>query len=302
MAFLYKRFSISLLVASLLVTLLFSCNKFDGDQEIPAYIKIDTITFKHNSVYPEGSLSVDIANATVYVDDQFIGMFQLPAMIPVLAEGECKVQINPGVILNGMYSTRAYYPFYEPIIFESIELTPGSEVTELTNLVTEYRASTIIAWEENFEDPYYNLDTAGMNSTTDFILTETGSDETFYGNHSGKVLLTSTNNYFRAQTKDRFTSLPDQSQPVFLELNYRGTNQFISGVQTLIYNVLDDEDVLVTLPKENWKKLYIYLSPTISYYPESASDALYFYTTLDSNIDEGYFILDNIRLIYQDDE
>ena len=69
-------------------TLLFSCNKFDGDQTIPAYIHIEKITLADNPIISEGSLSNRITDAWVYVDDELIGAFELPATFPVLKKGE----------------------------------------------------------------------------------------------------------------------------------------------------------------------------------------------------------------------
>ncbi len=97
--------------------MLTSCYKFDGDQTIPAYLKIDTVLLK--TYYPEqGSNSNAIKDVWVYVNDQQIGAFELPAMFPVLAMGNQKLEIRPGIKVNGISSTRAPYPFYKPIIYE----------------------------------------------------------------------------------------------------------------------------------------------------------------------------------------
>jgi len=295
----FRNISLLVVFASIIAIGITSCNKFEGNQTIPSYIQIDSISFVHNSIYPEGSLSAKISNVKVYVDNQLIGNFELPATIPVLQEGLCKIQINPGVILNGMISTRATYPFYEPIIIEDVNLVPGNEPTVLSNLTTEYRSSTKIIWEEDFEDLYFSIDTNSF-SDVNWTLTETDSYETFYGAHSGKVALTTDLNDFVAIT-NTYYNLPQTSEPVFLEINYFGTNSFVTGVN-VHGNGYNNEDVLVVNPKSTWNKLYIYLSPVVSYYPSADDYGIYFYTALNPGLSEGYFIIDNVRLIYQSNE
>jgi len=98
-----------------LVSLSTSCRKFDGDQTIPAFIRIDTISLT-SDYFTEGANTHNISDAWVYVNDQIIGAFELPALIPVLAKGTNKLEIRPGIKLNGISSTRAPYPFYKPFI------------------------------------------------------------------------------------------------------------------------------------------------------------------------------------------
>jgi hypothetical protein len=94
-------FKITLLLF-LFIPLLFSCNKFDGDQTIPSYIHIDKITVVDNPTLNEGSLSNKITDAWVYVDEELIGAFELPATFPVLKKGKHKISIHPGIKLNGI--------------------------------------------------------------------------------------------------------------------------------------------------------------------------------------------------------
>ena len=60
-----------------------SCEKFSGDQTIPAYLGIDSI-YLSTDYNSEGTASQRITDAWVYVDDEFLGAFELPARLPVL--------------------------------------------------------------------------------------------------------------------------------------------------------------------------------------------------------------------------
>ena len=61
----------------------------------------------------------NITDAWVTMDGINLGVFELPAQIPILDEGEHNFRISPGIKENGMSATRMIYPFYE--IHESSE-------------------------------------------------------------------------------------------------------------------------------------------------------------------------------------
>ena len=59
-----------------------SCKKFSGSQEVPAYIHIDSLTVDCD-YFTYGANTSNITDAWVYVDDQPIGCFELPATFPI---------------------------------------------------------------------------------------------------------------------------------------------------------------------------------------------------------------------------
>src|SRR5204863_2517430 len=61
----------------------------------------------------EGSNSINVADAWVYVDGTIIGTFELPALFPVLHSGSHRLTVRPGILIDGIASTRTVYPFYE---------------------------------------------------------------------------------------------------------------------------------------------------------------------------------------------
>ena len=102
-------------ILSIIAFVIMSCNNFEGEQEIPAYIKIEGFDLVENPnlsiPQDEGFLTSEIKDVWVYVDNAFIGAFPLPCSVPVLQEGRHKVDIRPGVLYNGMQGTREAYPF-----------------------------------------------------------------------------------------------------------------------------------------------------------------------------------------------
>ena len=111
-------------IAIVLAVLLFSfgaCTKFEGNQTVPAYLKIDTVFFSTNYSL-QGENSHEITDFWIYVDDQQIGVFELPAMFPVLAMGKHKLEIRPGIKVNGISIAIICYIYSTVIIAEIFPL------------------------------------------------------------------------------------------------------------------------------------------------------------------------------------
>ncbi|MGC8866364.1 MAG: hypothetical protein ACP5O2_11665 [Bacteroidales bacterium] len=294
-----------LLKITLFVTLSFllaSCDKFEGEQTIPAYLRIDSIALK--TVSPaQGSSSSRITDAWVYIDEQLIGAFELPATIPILSQGSRRLKIKPGIRLDGMVQLRSYYPFYTDID-KTITLTPDSITYvkgQLLNgkhtLYTNYNDKVQFAWAENFEDANLAFDTV-KNSKTDFQLTD-NLGETFEGQHSGKVILDKDHNLFEAWASEAL-SLPRNGSPVFLEMNYRCTNSFTVGIIALGASDLIQSPILSLNPSASWNKVYINLTPNVSSSNTGLKFKIFVGATLDENSEKGIIGLDNLKLVYLD--
>ena len=86
----------------LLLLVMVGCERFEGDQSVPAYMSIDSIALQINDQGKEGSSSHNITDAWVFVDDQSVGAYQLPACFPLLNQGAHTITIFAGI--KGMES------------------------------------------------------------------------------------------------------------------------------------------------------------------------------------------------------
>ena len=183
-----------------------SCEDFEGEQTIPAYLKIDSIALKIVSP-SQGSASSKITDAWVYIDEQLIGAFELPATIPLLYTGKHRLTIIPGIRMDGMVQLRAYYPLYNQIrreIFlspDSVTIIKGNLINGKNTIYTTYKDLVQFSWSENFEDENLALDTT-KKSNVNFMLTPEDDPATFEGLHSGKIILTLTDTIFEAMTSE----------------------------------------------------------------------------------------------------
>ena len=69
-----------------LLLLFFSCEKVDPNN-IPANIKINDITLT-------GSSTENITDAWIYINDQLQGVYEIPALFPVLNIGSHKLRVR----------------------------------------------------------------------------------------------------------------------------------------------------------------------------------------------------------------
>jgi hypothetical protein len=267
-----------------------SCEKFEGDQTIPAYLTIDSI-YITTDYMTQGTASHRITDAWVYVDDEFIGAFEMPARFPVLKNGKHNVKVFPGVKKNGIAATRVSYEFYSPIQ-KSIRLTPDS-TSNLQTQRTTYMTTTNFLWREDFEDIAITLDTT-PRSTAWIQLTE-DSDSTFEGMHSAKIVLDSIHDFFEAQTR---TEYPIKAAPVYLEMNFNMTQSVIVGIIVYGTSTLYQVPVItINGTKGAWKKIYIDLSNSVSAYYGMQSFRVYFGTFKESGASTGTLLFDNLKIV-----
>ncbi len=287
----YLHFLILLLLFSLLLSLT-TCEKFSGDQTIPAYLKINTIALTTDKPSIVGSVSQNITDAWVYVDDELIGAFQLPAKFPVLEQGNHFVQIFAGIKKNGIATTRTSYPFYAPIKLD-LTFTPDSVIT-IDKAPTTYESSTMFLLIEDFEGPGMALDTT-PRSLVGVAKTDPGSAKTFEGNHSAIIELTKDKNHLEWVSHSSYT-IP--SAPVYLEMNFNTNNNLTVGVVVYMYQSLVQQSVFTALPTNGqWKKIYIDLTTSLNNYSGATAFKVYYIADLDSDSDSGEILLDNIKVV-----
>ncbi len=281
------------LLSFLLILLLSltTCEKFSGDQTIPAYLSIDSI-YLTTDYYLQGTASQNITDAWVYVDDDLIGAFELPARFPVLKNGMHTVKILPGIKKNGIASTRINYIFYAEIS-KQIRLTEDS-TTHLGVMKTTYTTAAGFTWMEDFDNISISLDTTSR-STAYIQKTPIGSPLTFEGSHSGMVVMDTTMDFFECQTHNDFI-IP--YAPVFLEMNFNTSNVLTVGL--ILYSTTNIYTVpIINLNKTNntWKKIYVDLTTSMNAYPNVFSYRLYMGTFKDEDALQTTILFDNLKLV-----
>lgn len=286
-----------ILILTVLVWNQMACDK---PEPIPAYLYIEAIELEVATDGSEGSASHDIVDAWVYVNGEHIGVFELPAHIPVLHEGLGEVTVLAGIKKNGQANDRIIYPFYTAYITER-ELIPGT--TDSLAPVVGYRASSVFAWKEDFENGVNSMERSGLNSTVDsMVLT---SDPALVHNYNGTTsritgmaTLDSGFQVFEFRSKQQF-ELPRQQTAVFLEFNYRCDVNLDAGFYPLKAGEVNAISVVKYYPTDQWRKAYVSLTEDLNAANLQNVDVHIFFGAFKASGDEPKRLyIDNIKLIH----
>ncbi len=271
-----------------------SCEKFEGNQTIPAYLRIDSI-YLQTDYATEGTAYQNFTDAWVYVDDQLVGAFQLPAEFPVLANGQHKLTIMPGIKKDGVAATRTNYPFCQPI---TMNLTFIEDSTiRLGTLKTRYESTTEFFMIEDFDGPVLQLDTT-KRSQAGIWKTTTGWPSTFEGSHSGLVQMDSVGSLFECTNK---TDLVIPSAPVYMELNFNTNNPVAVGVFLYGYTQIVQTPVVYLNPTEGaWKKIYIDLTNALNSETGMQKFRIFFSALQAEGVYTTDIRMDNIKVLTRD--
>lgn len=286
--------------------MLFQTGCKDPEEAIPSYLHIPFIDLVVHEDGSEGANAHEIVDAWVYVGSDFIGVFEMPATIPVLASGNKDVTVLAGIKRNGISRDRDIYPFYRGYSVE-IELIP-SQVDTLRPVV-EYREDIKFVWMEDFEDNTLSLEGSGSSTTTDSLfITDRPEDVYEYdgitNKYSGKVIMPKGLQIFENRTIDLF-DFPRSGQEIFLEFNFKCNTEFLVGLYPFNGTVINGFPVVNLYSTEDsdgvmqWKKVYVSFKEDVNSARNIGADFKVFFNS-QTNVSEGkpQIVLDNIKLLH----
>lgn len=246
------------LPAALLSALAFSGCFLAGDDEgVPAYIHIPSFKLE-TQPGTQGSAAQKITDVWVSVNDRFLGVYPLPATVPVLESGQVDVLLEAGIKDNGINATSVSYPFYR--IYETSADLEIGEVDTLRPVVT-YLSGLKFAAIEDFESSNLLFNKL-LNSGGDGLVRTTG--DVFEGDYSGLIRLDKDHPVQEITTTRLFKDLTTVSPVVYLEVSYKAEAPVIFGVigygSGLSTPILDPGFA----PKDTWNKIYFNLSSLLT--------------------------------------
>lgn len=284
-------FSFFLILTSVLFS---SCEPKNDENLVPSYLHIDKITL--STEYEQGSSSSSITDAWVYINDQLIGSFELPATVPILTEGKQKLVVRPGIKLNGISNTRNAYPFYTEIERE-INFVKDSTIN-LTGTNVNYTSKTIFPWIENFDLSGISMDTTSKSTVN---LTRTSDPELMFpetnNSYSGIVTMDKDSAIFEAVSNEKY-EFPGNGSPVFLEMNYKINQDLVIGVIYLTSGKKVQRPLLTLNETDDWKKIYVNLTVPKYDTPNATDFQIFIGAQKEKDVDEAVFLLDNLKLVH----
>ncbi len=287
---LYITFSLILFCCGVLL----SFSACDQEEPIPAYLHIDT-AYLNTQFMEEGSASHKIRNAWVFVNDQSVGAYELPAVLPILADGSTKISVQAGIANNGIFSTRKVYPFYSNAS-TIMSVTPGEDVNYSPTFA--YQSETIFEMVADFDFANVFEETSGR-ATLQMV---NAPDLVFEGERSAHIELHETDTLFSIQSLDLYRLPTTINFDSYLELDYRCTAPF--DVYLEAYTPTSSAGIqsrLLTInKKENWNKIYIDLNQTVQAFGSENYNffRVVFKGVLPANQTQALYYWDNVKLLH----
>lgn len=270
--------------------MLLSCSLFDTFDEVPMFLDISSVELKTTS--EQGLNNHNISAIEVFADGFSVGVFSLPAKVPVLSSGGSNVEVSifPVIRNNGITSNPVRYPFYKD---DAMTLQFEAGIDKLIVPIFEYRTDAVVNTICDFEvnncitfDFDQNLNVRFMQST-----------ETMFGDFCGKITIEEANTFFEKASFDAINKSSLGNNIVFLEMDYRCENDFGVG---LVLSGSGEPDFpaykLVLNEQETWNKIYIEVSQLLT--STNIETFRVLIGTPTTTTSPGSIWVDNIKLVH----
>lgn len=268
-----------IIITLMLILIITSCKK-EESEGIPSYIAINDIVLNHTSTH-------NITDAWVYINDNLQGVYELPAKFPVLPTGKHKIRIKAGIKNNGIAATRIAYPFYHSYIEEERDLLANTIISINPEVGYLQDANFFI---EDFEGIGIDLETTAISDTSIIELTNGNN------NYGGGILIDSLITFEIAT--DELDDLPQAGSPVYLEIDYKCNTQILVGMYVNFPQSVLQKDLLWINPQEEWNKIYIDLTSTVSEAVGADFFKVFIQMRRDFKTDTNSFYFDDLRIVY----
>lgn len=290
-----------------LLVIFSSCEIINPSEDIPFYLRIDSISFIDSTKIPAIPTKPGvhrISDAWVYIDGIFIGTYEVPATIPVFSPaGNHQVIVAPGILVSAQSFERRIYPFYTNYT-GSVNAELGKTDTLAVKvsydpISVKFPPEAVGQLPEEFEG-VGTIFTTTVNSDVDTLIRTDDPALVFDGNFSLLMEMDASKDFMEFETVKAY-SLPSNSRPVYLEVNYRTDVNLNIGLYVINNNGTEvtEASVITMIPTNNeWKKLYLNLTSTVSSYTNSKYK-VYFKAAHNSGNARSQVLIDNFRVMYK---
>ncbi len=264
------------------------CDIINPSEDVPAYICIDSITLTQpSSAY---HTTENISDVWINLDGNKLGVYQLPAQFPVLAQGKHHLMVRAGIKNNGIGASRIIYPFYSFFELDTnfisqqiINITPNFEYQDGLN-----------KWIETFEDPGYKLELTSKSDTT-LVRIPDPRDST---EHVGAFYLSSDRPIFQCASTDAF-HLSYNGGGIFVELDYMNDQDFVVGLYiNKVNQTIETPVIYINAHPDSFNKIYIDLLYIVSQNPDALDYRIFVGAERVDSLDNPKIYFDNLTLIY----
>ncbi len=267
-----------------------SCDTSEAER--PAFIRIDTIAVDSTSFDSTGSVSHAIRFAWVYVEDNLIGVHELPAVVPVLAEGTQEITVFAGVSENGIGTQASRYPFYA---FWQKNDTLVKEDTLLLEPRVRYQKGLKVPLNVTFDNSQVPEISLGVVDGNGFYNIDLNPQEAFEGSGSLELYLPPGASHMVLETSS--IPVPTGKAGYFIEFNYRNNCDFLIGLRAGGTN--QTTSLIGIRPRTNYNKIYVNITQPVDQLSGlSESVHIYFRMDQDTSVQDQIVRIDNLKVLY----
>ncbi|MCB0767266.1 MAG: hypothetical protein KDB95_08660 [Flavobacteriales bacterium] len=261
-------------------------------ETVPTYLVVPRIDVQATD--EQGGNTSKITEAWVTVDDRSVGVWELPARVPVIGTGTHTIGITAGIRRNGSFDDRQRYPYYTSWQ-TTTELDPAHAI-ELAPTV-QYQPATFFT--ERFNDAGSQLLAASSSDTTLILYSASTNPEVLLdGSQCGGFVLDTSHDEVLLQTEQDF---PGVSGPAYLELDYSTDVELTLGISYVLDGQTTLEPWVVIVANASagsvvWNKIYVDLSDFFNRAGISGRD-IYIAAYLPSGRSRAAAYFDNLKII-----
>lgn len=278
------------LIYLLLLLLVSGCTFLEDKGDEPMFFTINSVRTQEIN---QTSNTHRILDVWAFADGTDLGVFTLPAVIPVLPSDTEATFLSffAGIRKNGQVNDPLLYPFYKNIEIQRNLMPLGAETLDLE---FEYRSNTVFALVEDFESNHVFTNDADNNDTTFLTLTDA---EARSGNSSGHLHLSQQNPTIEVANSTPLP-LPVDGNAVYAEIEIK------SDIETVIGLIgVDGEDeftnfIIVLVPQPEWKKIYLSLGETLALSGLNEYRLVIGASIENQTAQEGNIYIDNIKILH----
>lgn len=269
------------------------CDIINPAEEQPVYVRIDSFSFLPPlDGQPTVGLTKQIESVFVTYEGQTIGVFDLPARVPILPGNGGLLTVQAGVDANGINGFQLEYPYYRSDTLRLSASDAGQ--TLIFSAETRYFNALNYSFRGDFE--------IGSNSSFSPFLRLSGdtglvvSNDPAYridGGHVGLIVVDAVHDSSEVISQAAF--IPTSAQP-YIEIDYRCNIPFQIAVQSVDANIFDG---YLTGVKANpaGAKLYVGLESFIAGSPSASGFRIQLKTVLPDGESSGFVAIDNLKVV-----
>ena len=265
------------------------CDIINPDEQVPAYLRV--APFAYSAGVPGSPATANATAAFVYANNLLLGVFELPAKIPVLQQGEIRLRFVPAIYPDGQRGTRVTYPYYTPYSLTAV-LEPAATVRIAPTTgfdAARVELPSLVQDDFTVDDALSRAFTVGSVAG---YRQEAAVDDTFRLGVGRVRGIEGKTDVFLLQSIWQGL-LPNRGAVIYLELDYRSTMPFQVGVKHGNNFATD----LTVYPSRTWTKLYVNLTQEVSSVDNASTEFRVFIQGFPTGAANDFFAFDNVRLI-----